>query len=66
MNITLNNDTHRLPEEESITKLLEEFPSQKPNTVVSVNHRVICSRTWPDHILQEGDNVLIFELKGGG
>ncbi|MCU7801732.1 MAG: sulfur carrier protein ThiS [Candidatus Thiodiazotropha sp. (ex Lucinoma borealis)] len=66
MNITLNDTPHHLPDKASLTTLVEQLPPFEPNTVIAVNHRVICNRTWSECELREGDTVVTFQMLGGG
>jgi thiamine biosynthesis protein ThiS len=38
----------------------------KPNTVVALNHRVVCSKRWKERQLQDGDRIVTFQILGGG
>jgi len=66
MKVTVNDDTYQLPDNSSIATLIEQLPPQKPNTVVSLNHRVVCSRKWKERQLSDGDRIVTFQMLGGG
>jgi thiamine biosynthesis protein ThiS len=66
MNVTVNGDAYQLPENSSIAALIEQLPPQKPNTVVALNHRVVCSKRWTERQLRDGDRIITFQMLGGG
>ncbi len=66
MEIMVNDNAYQLPENSSIATLLEQLPPQKPNTVVALNHRVVCSKRWKERQLHDGDRIITFQMLGGG
>jgi len=66
MEIMVNDNAYQLPENSSIATLLEQLPPQKPNTVVALNHRVVCSKRWKERQLRDGDRIITFQMLGGG
>jgi sulfur carrier protein len=66
MNVMVNDETYQLPDDASIATLIEQLPPQKPNTVVALNHRVVCNKTWDEKKLSEGDRIVTFQMLGGG
>jgi thiamine biosynthesis protein ThiS len=66
MEIMVNDNAYQLPDNSSIATLLEQLPPQKPNTVVALNHRVVCSKRWKERQLRDGDRIITFQMLGGG
>lgn len=66
MQVMVNDNAYQLPDNASIATLIEQLPPQKPNTVVSLNHRVVCNSLWKKRQLQEGDQIVTFQIFGGG
>jgi thiamine biosynthesis protein ThiS len=66
MEIMVNDNAYQLPDNSSIATLLEQLPPQKPNTVVALNHRVVCSKLWKERQLRDGDRIITFQMLGGG
>ncbi len=66
MEIMVNDNACQLPENSSIATLLEQLPPQKPNTVVALNHRVVCSKRCKERQLRDGDRIITFQMLGGG
>ena len=66
MEIMVNDNAFQLPDNASIATLIEKLPPQKPNTVVAVNHRVVCSKRWKERQLSDGDRIITFQMLGGG
>ena len=42
MEVMVNDNAYQLPDNSTIASLIEHLPPQKPNTVVALNHRVVC------------------------
>ena len=66
MEIMANDSAYQLPDNASIATLIEQLPPQKPNTVVALNHRVVCNSLWKERQLHDGDRIVTFQIFGGG
>ncbi len=66
MEIMVNDSAYQLPDNASIATLIEQLPPRKPNTVVALNHRVVCNSLWKERQLHDGDRIVTFQIFGGG
>jgi thiamine biosynthesis protein ThiS len=66
MEVMVNDNAYQLPDNSTIATLIEHLPPQKPNTVVALNHRVVCSKRWKERQLCDGDRIITFQMLGGG
>ncbi len=66
MEVMVNDNAYQLPDNSTIATLIEYLPPQKPNTVVALNHRVVCSKRWKERQLCDGDRIITFQMLGGG
>jgi thiamine biosynthesis protein ThiS len=66
MEVMVNDSAYQLPDNSSIANLIEHLPPQNPNTVVALNHRVVCSSRWKERKLHDGDRIVTFQILGGG
>lgn len=67
MEITLNNQPRHIPEQCSLQQLLDQlFAGPQQGIAVAINETVVPKDSWPDHPLQEKDEVLIIKATQGG
>ena len=62
MQITLNDEQTACPEAVTLQALLEQQGLLKP----AVNEAIVPRSQWSEHVLQDGDNVLLFQVIAGG
>ncbi|MBN2525029.1 MAG: sulfur carrier protein ThiS [Deltaproteobacteria bacterium] len=66
MNITVNGKPSKIEPETSIVILLNQYNIKSPMTIVEINETVVPKEQWMTHTLEDGDNVEIIQLMGGG
>jgi sulfur carrier protein len=66
MNVNVNGKETGVPEGTSIVMLLNQFNITSPMTIVEVNREVVPKEQWESRTLQNGDNIEIIQLMGGG
>lgn len=66
MRIALNDEQTECPEAATLQALLEQQGLLKPGIALAVNATIVPRGEWPEHILQDGDSVLLFQVIAGG
>ena len=64
MKISVNKKQREWEENQPLTKLLEE--KKVTRAAVWVNGRQLLNQEIPEYVLQEGDEIRILRLVGGG
>jgi len=66
MNISINKEMISLPEETTITSLLERLDIERKHIAVEINMEIIPKSEYDNYRLKEHDNVEIIWAVGGG
>ena len=66
MNISINKEMISLPEETTITSLLERLDIERKHIAVEINMEIIPKSEYDKYRLREHDNVEIIWAVGGG
>ncbi len=66
MNISINKEMISLPEETTITSLLERLDIERKHIAVEINMEIIPKSEYDEYRLKEHDNVEIIWAVGGG
>jgi len=67
MEITVNQKTFEIPDQCSITELFQLLPQIPDKGIaIALNKNIIARPTWPTHLLQAGDEVMIIKATQGG
>ena len=66
MNISINKEMISLPEETTITSLLERLDIERKHIAVEINMEIIPKSEYDKYRLKEHDNVEIIWAVGGG
>ena len=66
MQITLNGKIHELEESTTISDLLAQLGVQTRHVAVEVNLEIMPHPEHPAYVLQEGDQLEVVTLVGGG
>lgn len=66
MNVTVNGQPAVLPERSSIVQLLREHDLADKPCAVEINRNIVPKREHDSHELNEGDEIEIVTLVGGG
>ena len=66
MKIILNGESHELPEPITIAELLNQLGVQTRHVAVEVNLEILPQPEHPSYVLQEGDQLEVVTLVGGG
>lgn len=66
MNISINKEMISLPEETTVTDLLERLDIERIHIAVEINMEIIPKSEFDEYRLKENDNVEIIRAVGGG
>ena len=66
MHVTVNGESHDLPEALTVSNLLDLLRIAPERVVVEVNVTILKRAQHPEAILQDGDRVEIVRFVGGG
>lgn len=66
MRIVLNDEPMQCGDNLNALQLLSQLNLDKPGAALAVNQTIVPRERWPHHILQEGDNLLLFQVIAGG
>ena len=66
MKIRLNDQPLELVQPLSVTALLEQLQRHQPGTALAINQTIIPRTDWANHLVQDGDDILLFQAIAGG
>lgn len=66
MKITLNERPFELAQPLTINALLEQLEYHQPGTALAINQTIIPRAEWANHLVQNGDDILLFQAIAGG
>ncbi len=66
MKIVVNDESLTLAGTLTLAGLLEQLSRHQPGTALAVNQQIIPRDRWSSYLLQEGDDLVIFQAIAGG
>jgi sulfur carrier protein len=66
MKIRLNEQPLELAQPISISALLQQLERHQPGTALAINQTIIPRTDWANHLVQDGDDILLFQAIAGG
>jgi len=66
MRIFLNDESVQCVDSMTLAALLEQLRTLKPGTAVAVNQTIVPREQWEQHLLKDGDQILLFQAIAGG
>ncbi|RWR02532.1 thiamine biosynthesis protein ThiS [[Pantoea] beijingensis] len=66
MKIVVNDEPVTLDTPLTLTALLQQLSRHQPGTALAVNQTIVPRALWDSHLLQEGDDLVIFQAIAGG
>ncbi|WP_336222293.1 sulfur carrier protein ThiS [Citrobacter amalonaticus] len=66
MRIQFNDEPMQCAEGLSVHNLLTQLNQVKPGTALALNQQILPREQWEQHIVQEGDQILLFQVIAGG
>lgn len=64
--ININGQPQQVAQQTSITDLLTELGHAEQGMALAINQTIISRSDWPDHYLQQGDELSLFQAIAGG
>ncbi|HBU8852899.1 sulfur carrier protein ThiS [Citrobacter sedlakii] len=66
MQIVFNDEPIQCASELSVSGLLTQLNQLKPGTALALNQQILPREQWERQIVQEGDQILLFQVIAGG
>ncbi|CAI1184678.1 sulfur carrier protein ThiS [Serratia entomophila] len=66
MKIRLNDQPLELAQPLSVAALLERLERHQPGAALAINQTIIPRADWASHLVQDGDDILLFQAIAGG
>ncbi|QKJ88971.1 sulfur carrier protein ThiS [Paramixta manurensis] len=66
MNIIVNDRQMACSAPLTLTALLKQLSLHQPSTALAVNQTIVPHHRWDTQLLQEGDELVIFQAIAGG
>ena len=66
MQIQFNDESLQCAEGQSVNALLAQLNQLNPGTALALNQRILPREQWEQQIVQEGDQILLFQVIAGG
>ena len=66
MQIQFNDEPLQCAEGQSVNALLAQLNQLKPGTALALNQQILPREQWEQQIVQEGDQILLFQVIAGG
>ncbi|CAM6554031.1 MULTISPECIES: sulfur carrier protein ThiS [Citrobacter] len=66
MQIVFNDEPIQCASELSVSDLLTQLNQLKPGTALALNQQILPREQWERQIVQEGDQILLFQVIAGG
>ncbi|EKN4707173.1 sulfur carrier protein ThiS [Yersinia ruckeri] len=66
MKILLNDESIELEDALTVNQFLTQLDYNQPGSALAINQTIIPRNNWDTHILQDGDDVLLFQAIAGG
>ncbi|QRG78928.1 sulfur carrier protein ThiS [Citrobacter sp. R56] len=66
MQIQFNDEPMQCAVGVSVTDLLNQLDQLKPGAALALNQQILPREQWEHHIVQDGDQILLFQVIAGG
>lgn len=66
MQIQFNDEPLTCVEGKTVSELLTQLNQLKPGAALALNQQILPREQWAEHIVQEGDQILLFHVIAGG
>ncbi|AXC80909.1 sulfur carrier protein ThiS [Salmonella enterica subsp. houtenae] len=66
MQIQFNDEPMQCAEGQTVSELLTQLNQLKPGAALALNQQILPREQWRQHIVQEGDQILLFHVIAGG
>jgi sulfur carrier protein len=66
IDVTVNQKQHQISYGTNLNQLIKIFSLPQLGSVVAVNDRIVQKDRWDDTLLNDGDQISIFQVIAGG
>lgn len=66
MNILVNDEPHQFSQPLTLLNLFNLLALNPAGSALAVNQVIIPRDNWPAHLLEDGDEILLFQAIAGG
>ena len=66
MHIQFNDAPMQIDDALTVSALLRQLDQLKPGAALAVNQQILPRERWDDHLVQDGDEILLFQVIAGG
>ena len=66
MQIQFNDEAMQCAEGQTVSELLAQLNQLTPGAALALNQQILPRDQWQQHIVQEGDQILLFQVIAGG
>jgi sulfur carrier protein len=66
VNILVNDEPHQFSQPLTLLNLLNLLALNPAGSALAVNRVIIPRDNWPAHLLEDGDEILLFQAIAGG
>lgn len=66
MHIHFNDEPMECPDNQTLATLLKQQHLMKPGIALAINHTIVPREQWEAHLLNDGDQILLFQAIAGG
>jgi sulfur carrier protein len=66
MRVRVNGDPHELPDDATVTALVEQLALKPERIAVERNRLVVRRAAWAETVLVDGDDIEVLTFVGGG
>jgi len=66
MRIMFNDEPMQCTPGLSVSALLAQLAQLKPGVALALNEQILPRERWDDHLVQDGDRILLFQVIAGG
>ncbi|NDO82739.1 sulfur carrier protein ThiS [Citrobacter sp. NCU1] len=66
MQIQFNDEPMQCAAGMSVTDLLNQLDQLKPGAALALNQQILPREQWEQQIVQDGDQILLFQVIAGG
>lgn len=66
MQVWFNDEPLQCADATSVANLLTQLEQHQPGVALALNQHILPRERWEHHLLQEGDQILLFQVIAGG
>ncbi len=66
MQILFNDQPMQCAAGQTVHELLEQLDQRQAGAALAINQQIVPREQWAQHIVQDGDQILLFQVIAGG